>query len=103
MDSLDIISTSNNSNIFGTGSVEVHKSDKIKEIINMISKYKADCNFMEDKLKAQISSNDKLKSENEKLIKDLETFMNHNKEMKKRIVSYKNKCEGYEEELNNIK
>ena len=90
-------------NILGIGQVELDKNEKIREVINLIHKYKAQCDVNEELLKTQESLKEKLEVEMEKLKKDLDSAMNQNKELKKRVVSFRNTCDGYEELINNSK
>ncbi len=82
---------------------ELNTNDKLREITNFIHKFKVESEAKEESLRQQIAFNEKLQREKEALAKELDDNSKQNNEFRKRIISYKNKCEGYEEEINNLK
>lgn len=82
---------------------EMNTTDKLREITNFITKFKIESEAKEEALRNQIALNEKLQNEKENIAKELETSSKQNNELRKRIISYKNKCEGYEDEINNLK
>ncbi len=82
---------------------ELNTNDKLREITNFIKKFKIESEAKEEALKQQIAFNEMLQREKENLKKELEDCSKQNSEFRKRTLSYKNKCDGYEEEINNLK
>ena len=81
----------------------IDKKDKIMEVLKQITKYRNEAENLEDKLKSQIKLSEKVELEKLTLVKELELSSNQNKELRKKVISLKNKSEGFEDELNNLR